>query len=335
MLRDIPLEIIGVGRYVPERVVTNDEIAALCGLEPAVIERSRAGVHTRHWVVPGERSMDLGAKAAEEAIMDAGIPREEIDLILNASGGAQQAIPDGAPFVQRALGLNAHGTPCMSVHTTCLGFMHALDVASSFLATGRYRTILIINSEISSVALDFTDPHSAVLFGDAATAVIVRAPHDPDSPSRLEKIHFETYGEGADDTAIIAGGTAHHPLSPSFSPRHGLFFMDGAKVFALGMAKFPGFLRRFGAEDVLDAKSRVDWVIPHQASGKALDVLVRMGVPKEKIVITLGHLGNCISASIPASLYEAVRDGRLQRGHRALIIGTGAGLTLGALTLIY
>lgn len=335
MQRDIPLQILGVGRHLPERVVTNEELAALCHIEPAVIERSRAGVHTRRWAESGAHSMTLAAIAAREAIADAGIDVEEIDLILNASGTPQQAIPDGAPFVQRELGLNAKGTPCMSVHTTCLGFMHALDVASAFIATARYRTILIVNSEIASIGLDFDDPHSAVLFGDAATAVIVRAPEDPDSPSRLEKIHFETYGEGADDTAIRAGGSARPVHHEGFDPRDALFFMDAPKVFALGLAKFPSFLRRFGAEDVLDARSRVDWVIPHQASGKAIKVLTRMGVPEEKIVMTLGHLGNCISASIPASLYEAVRDGRLQRGQRVLIIGTGAGLTLGALTLIY
>lgn len=327
-----PLRIAGMGRYLPERVVTNAELEALCGLAEGALDRSAAGVVTRRWVAPGETNSTMGARAAREAVASAGLELGEIDLILNASGTQEQAIPDGAALMQRELGMS--GTPTLSVHSTCLGFLRALDVAGAFLATGRYKKILIINADIASVGLNFNEPTSAPLFGDAAAACVV-VPAAPDEASCIEVARFETFGEGAALTEIRGGGTKHSPNDPATQPEDNLFHMNPRGVFMMAARRFPTFLEGVAPGLAARGADGVDWIVPHQASMKAIRVLEQVGVPSEKIVVTLDRLGNCVSSSLPCSLYEIVADGRLERGQRALLVGTGAGLSLGAVMLRY
>ena len=205
----LPIKIAGVGRYLPERVVPSAEVEALCGLPPGWIER-RSGVRERHWATT-ETSSYMGAQAAREAVAEAGLALSDIDLIMNASGTPEQAIPDGGPLVQRQMGLGSSGIACLSVHATCLSFLAALDLCANLLATGRYQRILIVTSEIGSVGINFKDPESASLIGDAAAAaVVVRTP--PGEAAALSAARLETYGDGADFTAIRGAGTRRHQL---------------------------------------------------------------------------------------------------------------------------
>ncbi len=155
----LPLKIIGLGRYLPARVVPSREVEVLCGLPAGWIER-RSGVRERRWAAGanGETSSFMGAQAAREAVAEAGLALTDIDLILNASGTPEQAIPDGGPLIQRQLGLGQSGIAALSVHATCLSFLAAIDLSATLLATGRYHRILIVTSEIGSVGINFKEP---------------------------------------------------------------------------------------------------------------------------------------------------------------------------------
>src|SRR5688572_23706618 len=204
----LPLKIVGVGRYLPERVVPSSEVETLCGLPAGWIER-RSGVRERRWV-SGETNASMGAAAAREAVAAAGLALTDIDLILNASGTPEQAIPDGGPLIQRQLGLGASGIASLSVHATCLSFLAALDMSANLLATGRYHNILIVSAEIGSVGINVREPESASLMGDAAAAVVVTRTLEGESACLLAA-RLETYGDGADLTAIRGGGSRRHP----------------------------------------------------------------------------------------------------------------------------
>lgn len=327
-----PVQIIGVGRYLPRRVVDNATVEARFGLPLGTIDRTHAGVVTRRWADRDETNSFMAAEAAREALADAGLAPGDVALIVNASGSQEQAVPDGGPLVQRQLGLGESGIPTFTLHSTCLSFMNALDVCGALIAAGRYANALIVTSEKPSTSLNPDDIESACLFGDAATAVVLAATPDGEA-SAITHARFETYGEGADLTRVLGGGTKHHPNDPDTRPEDNLFEMDGRRIMTLATRLIPGFLER--VDPPLLVGEGVEWVVPHQPSRLALQVLTRYGFEDARVGVTLDHLGNCGAASAPATLYEMVRDGRIQRGDRLLLIATGAGLGLGGMKLVY
>jgi 3-oxoacyl-[acyl-carrier-protein] synthase-3 len=328
---NIPLKIAGLGRYLPERIVTNAELEELCGVPSGWVEQ-RNGVRERRRV-KDETSSFMGAQAAREALSKANLQLTDIDLILNASGTAEQAIPDMAPLIQRELGLGDSGIPCFSVHSTCLSFITAVDLCASFLSTGRYRNILVVSSEIASVGINLKEPESATLVGDAAAAAVITRP-EPGESCLLEHALMRTYGSGAHYTEIAGGGSRRHPNNPQTQPEDNLFHMDGLAVIWMVRkvvndyleALYPGLSHGLGD---------IDAVVPHQASKLGLMMLKRFGWPDEKVIKTLDWLGNCVSASIPVTLYEGIQTGQIQRGDKVLLVGTGAGLSLGGVVLTY
>ncbi len=327
-----PVKIAGVGRYVPQRVVTTEELAERIGISARWIIKNQ-GVRERRWVT-GETASSMAAEAAREALDRADLPLGELDLILNASGTSEKAIPDGAALLQRELGLGESGITCFSVHATCLSFLVGLELASQLVASGAHKNILLYSSDIASCALNFDHAETSSLFGDMAAAVVL-CPAAPGEASCVHVARLETYGSGADLTAIHGGGTARHPNHPDTRPEDNLFHMEGRKVFRLAMQKAPGFLERLqpGLSRGLDD---IALVIPHQASKLALRAQCRQfGFPEERMITILEHYGNCVAASLPGALYEAVVTDRLRRGDKAIMLGTGAGLSMGGLIFTY
>jgi len=328
---NIPLKIVGIGRYLPKRIVSSAEVESMCGLSAGWVER-RNGVRERRWVTD-ETSSFMSAEAAREALDEAKLKPNQLDLIINASGTGEQAIPDTGSLIQRQLGLGRSGIPAMSIHTTCLSFVAAMDVASNFINSGRYRNILIASADIASCGINPKEPESATLVGDAAAAVVVTRPEAGDR-SMLHHAHFKTYGDGAYLTSIMGGGSARHPRFPDHDPEDDLFHMDGPAVLRMvrGIAHefldelYPGL-----SKSSLD----IDVIVPHQASKVGLMMLERFGWQPSKIMSTLETLGNCVAASIPVTLYQSVRDGSIQRGQKILLVGTGAGLSIGGLVLTF
>lgn len=330
MKLEFPLNIAGVGRYLPDRVVTNDELAAVCGRSANWISE-RNGVNERRYVTH-ESNAFMGARAAEEALEAAELKLSDVDLILNASGTAQQSIPDNAVFIQRELGDDALGIATMSIHATCLSFLVALDTAASLLASGRRQNILIVSSEIASCALNPATPESFTLFGDGAAAVVVNKATQ--APAMLHATGFRTYSDGADYTTIRGGGTLRHPNNASTTAEDNLFYMDGFAVLRYARRYLGPFLEELDA-GLSQGLSDIDWVIPHQASKVGLRFLEAYNWPRPQIIETLAGLGNCVAASLPLTLYEAFKSGRLERGQKVLMLGTGAGLSMGGLIFTF
>ncbi len=324
------MKIAGVGHYLPSRIVTNEWLENECNLKKGWIKR-RTGVEERRWV-EGESNSEMGAKAAEEALRMAQILPDQLDLIINASGTPEQAIPDGGALLQRALGLGKSGIPAWTIHATCLSFLVALDTASHFLWSGRYRNILIVSSEVASVGLNRKDPETYSLFGDGAAAVVICPSETKDS--FLEQALFATYGEGAELTEIRGCGTKNHPSKPHVPLEDHFFSMKGRSTLRWIRKYKSSFL-----EELLPGLSQglgdIKHVVPHQASGVGLRVMESLGWPSEKITRTLPYWGNCVSASLPLTLYQALREKQIQRGDKILLIGTGAGLSLGGIILKY
>lgn len=332
MKQPLPLKIIGVGRYLPQRIVPSSEVEKLCQLPAGWIERNN-GVRERRWVDETETNSFMGAEAAKEALADAGLAPTDIDLIINASGSYEQAIPDTAPLIQRHLGLGNSGIPCLTIHATCLSFLVALDMCASLLASGRYRHILLVTAEIASIGLNPSEPESASLLGDAAAAVILTLTPTGEK-SGLCTARLETYGDGAYYTQVSGGGTRKHPNKPGAQATDNLFHMEGKAIAHFALRQSPAFLERL-RPGLSKGLGDIALVVPHQASLLALRTMGRFGWPAEQVMVTLDHLGNCIAASIPATLYAAIRQGRLHRGEKLLLVGTGAGLSLGGAILLY
>lgn len=332
-MESLPLKILGMGRYLPQRVVPSAEVEILCKLPPGWVER-RAGVRERHWVDGvTETASFMGAQAAKQAVTEAGLTLDDIDLILNASGTPEQAIPDGGPLIQRQLGLGDSGISAFSVHATCLSFLAALDLSANLLVTGRYHNILIVSSEIGSVGINPNEPESACLMGDAAVAAVVTRAAPGDSSALLAS-RLETYGAGADLTAIFGGGTRRHPNRAAATPAENLFHMDGPQVLRMAVKYAPGFLERL-RPGLSRGLTSVSLVTPHQPSLMGIRVMEGFGWPSDRIVVTLDRYGNCVAASLPLTLYEAIHTDRLQRGQEVLLVGTGAGLSIGGVILRY
>jgi len=338
----LSVRIAGLGAHLPERVVSSAEVEARCGL-PAGWAMRYNGVRERRWAAPGDTNSAYAATAVRSAVADAGLALADIDLLVFASGTPEQAIPDGAPLTLRALGLGGVGVAGFSVHATCLSFLAALDVVAGLIAAGRYRTAVIVSAEIASIGINFDQPEGATLLGDgAAAAVVVPAGGGATTAgagtrgctSRIEAARFEAYGDGAALTEVRGGGTRRHSTNPATVPADNLFHMEGSALLRLVRRHGPGFLERL-RPGLSSGLGDIDVVIPHQASLAGLRLLGRFGWPEDRVVTTLERYGNCVAASLPLTLWEAVRTGRLVRGQRALLVGTGAGVSMGGMVVVY
>ncbi len=329
----LQVKIAGSGWYLPERRVTNAHIEEQLGISASWIERV-TGVQERRYAST-ETTISMAAAAAHMALADAGIAVSEIDAIIFAASAPQQAIPCTAVFLQRELQAPQGGSACFDLNATCLGFLFALQTAAHLVAAGTYRNVLLCCSELAShYSLNPAERESVALFGDAAAAVILTRSQAQEK-SAIWHALFETHSSGADLTAILGGGTLHHPNDPTTTPEMNMFHMQGPAVFKQATLLLQPFLARFFAT-LGWQREEIDVVVPHQASRHGIDLLTRrLGFTCEQIIDHLAWRGNCVSASIPLAMAEAVQLGRIQRGHRVLLVGSGAGLTLGALALTF
>ncbi len=306
-----------LGAHVPQTVETAEDLAPRVGRSAEWI-RSRTGVERRHIAT---ESMDvMAAKAATTALGDGPPP----DLIVNASLSPVQLIPDSSVFVQKALGMT--GIPSFSVHATCLSFVVGIHTAGALIAAGSYKRILLVSSETGSVSRDFDHPESAVLFGDGAAAAVV-TPTLSDGSSAMLAWGMSTWPSGSHLAEFQGAGTRQHPNEPTTEAHHNLFRMKGPSIYRKAVRTMARLI-----SDLLDQAGmtgdQIDLVVPHQASGPAVDTLPRFGLPADRIVNEVAEYGNCIAASVPMALAHAHAAGRLHRGDTVLIVGTGAGLSV-------
>ncbi|MBN1560879.1 ketoacyl-ACP synthase III [candidate division KSB1 bacterium] len=311
------IKIVSTGLYLPPRVQTAAELAPLIGRSEKWI-LGRTGVAERRIA---EESMDsMAAKAARDALADGPPP----DCILNASATPLQLIPDSAPFIQRALGWS--GIPCWSIHATCLSFAVALNTAAALISAKSFRRILIISSEAGTPFRDFDEAESAALFGDGAAAAVLEATPGGE-PSAYIDWEMNTWPEGAELTEFRGAGTRHPPGHPTTTKKDNLFQMHGTRVYRMARSRIEENLTALFERNRVTAVD-FDWLIMHQASGRAVEMAAHYGFPAEKTVSIVDKVGNTIAASIPMVLATADKENMLKRGDLILLGGTGAGLSV-------
>ena len=329
--RPTALRILGSGIYLPRRILTSAAIDHRFGWREGEAE-ARYGLTARHVAAEDETSSMMAAAAAEQALEAAGVRAGDLDLILGACGVMEQAIPSTATLVQARLGLGASGIPSYDVNATCLSFVQAMDLAALQIAAGRARRVLVFSADIASVGLDWAEPDTAAIFGDGAAAVVLGA----DTGEGVLASRFETYSEGHAACVLEGGGTKYGGLRDAAQlNRTNTFRMDGQTAFRISARHLPRFLKKLLGEAGVGFND-LACIVPHQASGPALDHgLARLGVPVEKVIRIFNTVGNQIATSIPTALHHAITSGRLQRGDLAMLVGTSAGLSLGGIVVRY
>jgi len=328
------LRILGTGCHHPAQRVASTVFDTRLGLAPGSSEAA-TGVAMRGIAGDEETASWMAARAAEAALQAAGIDGRALDAIVSTCAVMEQPIPCQAALVQRALDLGGSGIPAFDINATCLGFLVAVDLIAASIAAGRYRRVLVVASEVPSRGLRADDPVTAPLFGDGAAAVVLGAAA-PDEDSALLAWRMETFAEGADACRIRGGGTRIAPGDPRNDDRDAYRFeMDGPATFRMAGRRLPRLLTRL-LEAAGLALDGLDCVVPHQASGGGLDRIVQaLRLPEARTVRILGEHGNQVAASLPHALHHAITAGRLQRGQTCLLLGTGAGLSVGGAVLRY
>jgi 3-oxoacyl-[acyl-carrier-protein] synthase-3 len=313
--------ILGSGGYLPERVITNDELAESIDTSDEWIVK-RTGIHQRHVAAPGEKTSDLALHAAREAMAAAKVAPEEIDLIVLATSTPDNTFPATAARVQAALGIKQGAA--FDVQAVCTGFVFALATADNFLRTGQAKTALVIGAETFSRILDWKDRGTCVLFGDGAGAVVLRGMPSNGSPSErgILSTHLHSDGSGYDllyvDGGVSTTGTSGH------------LRMEGKEVFKYAVLRLAEVVDEALAANGLQA-SDVDWLVPHQANRRIIDAMgKKLGLSSDKVVVTIDRHANTSAASVPLALAEAAKAGRIRPGQLVLLEAMGGGLTWGA-----
>ena len=308
--------ITGVGGYLPRRIVTNDELSRTVDTSDEWIF-TRTGIRQRYLAEPDETAAFMGTRAAEAALAQAGVDAGVVDAIILATATPDEAFPATAVRVQAALGLSTGFA--FDVSAACSGFIYALAVADAFIRAGTARTVLVIGSEVYSRILDWADRGTCVLFGDGAGAVLLQA---GDGESGILSTHLHASGQH--------GGLLYVDGAVGQRERSGFLRMKGAEVFRHAVAKLAGAVDEALAANGL-AQSDVDWLVPHQANRRIIDAMgKKLGLPAERVVMTVDRHANTSAASIPLALAEAVGDGRIRPGHLVLMEALGGGLTWGS-----
>jgi len=311
----------GVGSALPQRKVTNDELATTVDTtDEWIVERT--GIRSRYIASDGETTGSLAIAAARGALADAAIDASEIGLIVLATATPDQTFPSTATKVQAALGIN----DCIAfdVHAVCTGFLYALSVADSLLRSGSANKALVIGAETFSRILDWEDRATCVLFGDGAGALVLSA-EETESGILSTKLHADGRHN---DLLFVDGG-------PSTTGTVGKLRMKGREVFRHAVVNLAQVMNEVLAGADLTSAD-VDWVVPHQANARILEATAKkLGLPREKVVVTVDRHANTSAASVPLAFDTAVKDGRIKRGDVVVLEAMGGGFTWGAAALRY
>ncbi|HEY7959775.1 MAG TPA: beta-ketoacyl-ACP synthase III [Sphingomicrobium sp.] len=313
--------VAGLGSALPKRRVTNDELAqSVDTSDKWIVERT--GIRSRFIASDGETTGSLATEAARRALEHAGIDAGEIDLIVLATATPDQTFPSTATKVQAALGVN----DCIAfdVHAVCTGFLYALSVADAMLRAGSANKALVIGAETFSRILDWEDRATCVLFGDGAGALVLSA-EETEGGILSTKLHADGRHN---DLLFVDGG-------PSTTGTVGKLRMKGREVFRHAVVNLAEVLNEVLESAGLTAAD-VDWVVPHQANARILDATAKkLGLPSEKMVVTVDSHANTSAASVPLAFDTAVKDGRIKRGDVVVLEAMGGGFTWGAAALRY
>jgi 3-oxoacyl-[acyl-carrier-protein] synthase III len=312
--------IAGVGAYLPERIVSNDELSRTVETSDEWI-RERTGIRQRYIAAPHETAAFMGTEAGRAALRHAGAEPAEVDAIILATSTPDQAFPATALRVQAALGVK--GGFGFDLAAACAGFIYALSVADSMIRVGQVRGVLVIGSEVYSRIMNWRDRGTCVLFGDGAGAVFLRAGNGSGSIDRgILSTHLHAQGT-LGDILYVDGAVGRND-------RPGHLVMNGREVFRHAVTRLAEAVDEALASNGLGRRD-VDWLVPHQANLRIIDAMGRkLGLPSERVVITVDRHANTSAASVPLALAEACQDGRIRQGDLVLMEALGGGLTWGS-----
>lgn len=317
--------ILGAGHYVPERIVTNEELARMMNTtDEWIVERT--GIHERRWFTPGVDTVtNMAAKASHMAMERAGVTPKDIDFIVFATITSDYFLPGNGVLLQRELGLSTVGA--LEVKNACSGFIYALSVADQFIKSGMYKKILVVGAEIQSSALDKSDEgrSSAVIFADGAGAVILGAV-ELDQPGILST-HLHADGSYAEELYCIAPSSSGKVRISQEMIDRGDFFlkMNGNAVFKHAIVRFMEVIKEALDQNGV-TKDKIDLLIPHQANLRISQYIQqKMGLPDEKVFNNIMYLGNTTAGTIPIALSQAWEQGRLKQGDLVCLAAFGSG----------
>ena len=321
--------ILGTGHAVPDRVVTNDDLAQVMDTTDEWI-RQRTGIQQRHWIVEGESGSQLGLTASRRAIEAAGVEPGEIDAIVYATSSPDHFAPGNGVFVQRELG--AGPIPAIDIRTQCSGFVYALSMADAYIRVGMWRTVLVIGAEVQSTGMDVTSRgrNTAVIFADGAGAVVVGAHNDANGSAVLAwDLHSD--GNFAEKLWVDSPGSIYHPRNQTAHLDNKMFVeMDGKEVFRHATTKMPESVRAVLAQAGVES-SQLKLLIPHQANLRISEMVQRaLELRDDQVYNNIERFGNTTAATIPIALDECVRAGRLERGDLLAITAFGSGFLWGS-----
>ena len=322
-------KITGTGMYVPERVVTNDDLSKLMDTSDEWI-RQRSGIAERHYIEEGEGPVDLARHASERALAAANLEAADLDCIILATLSSQAEFPGTSFFLHEALGVAE--IPCFDLRAQCSGFVYALASADSFIRAKTFRRVLVVGCEVHSTGIDLSDTGRdvAVLFGDGAGAVVLEANDDEDDPAGLIEVRLHAQGKHARKLWLEAPGSGHTPVRidhQMIDERRHFPRMEGRFVFKHAVTRMPEVLL-----EALNAASLkledVDLFLFHQANLRINEYVANaLGIPEEKFISNIERYGNCSAASIPMLLDEAIRGGRLAPGQLFSMTTFGSGFS--------
>ncbi len=310
----------GVGGYLPEKVLTNEDLSKMVDTTDEWIT-ARTGIRKRHIAADGETTSDLGAEAARRAMKAAGVGPDDIDLIIVATATPDYTFPATATVVQNKLGITRGAA--FDLQAVCSGFVYAVATADNFLARGQFERALVIGAETFSRILDWSDRSTCVLFGDGAGAIVLERQTKAEAGDRgVKGIHLRSDGRYR-DLLYVDGG-------PSTTQTVGHLRMVGNQVFKHAVGKISDSVKAAAADANIAVKD-IDWFVPHQANQRILSAVAeRLGLDDEKVISTVAEHGNTSAASVPLALAAATEDGRIKQGDLILIEAIGGGLTWGS-----
>ena len=312
--------ITGVGKYLPEKVLTNYDLEEMVDTSDEWI-RQRTGIEKRHIAADDQPTSDLAFKAAEEALADAGLSGEELDLIIVATVTPDMAFPATACLIQDKLG--AKDAAAFDLEAGCSGFVYALSVGSQFIESGQYENVLIIGAETLSKIVNWKDRGTCILFGDGAGAAVLQA----GQKGGILATHLGSDGSGGNTLYQEAGGSLNPACERTVTNNMHTITMEGNKVFRFAVKKMGAASLKVLEEAGLEPDD-VDFFVPHQANTRIISAAAkRLKLDEDSVIVNLPEYGNTSSASVPIALAEAVENNRIKDGDILVLVAFGAGLT--------
>lgn len=322
-------QILGMGSYLPPKKVTNYDLEKMVETNHEwIVERT--GIHSRSFAEPGQGTSDLALFAAEEAIKNSGIQKQEIDMLIFATVTPDHIMPSSACYLQAKLGLR--DVMSFDLNAACSGFVYSLSIADQFIRTGHYRNILIVGAEILHHKVNYEDRGTCILFGDGAGAAVVGRT-DENSKSLIISSHAHADGHLADLLYVPSGGSVMPFTQETLDKKQIFVEMKGREIFKHAVRTMAQ-----ACQEALDAnnidKNEIDWVIPHQANIRIIEAVAKhFDIPLEKVIVNIENMGNTSAATIPVALHEAWSSGKIKKGDLILLTAFGAGLTSGSTLL--